>query len=193
LNIAWLFFIAANCKLATANSSMNIQSAEALALQLFTTHGLRGWSFKFDRARLRFGCCNFTTKTISLSKALTELNHPAKVRDTLLHEIAHALVGKRKAHGKEWQSKAKEIGCNPKRCYTHEEVVIPKGKYTASCRSCGKEFQALRKRRGVACRACCRKLNGGKYSTEFLIEFRENGATTRTIPHARDGLLRRSQ
>jgi predicted SprT family Zn-dependent metalloprotease len=153
---------------------MNLLSAQTLAAQLLQTYGLKSWKFKFDRARLRFGCCNFSTKTISLSRVLTELNPPDKVRDTLLHEIAHALVGKNHAHGQKWKAKARELGCSPRRCYQYAEIVIPKGKYTAKCESCEKEFQAQRKRRGVACRACCKAKNGGKYSSDFHIVFREN-------------------
>ncbi len=153
---------------------MNLQSAETLALQLLAHHGLEKWKFRFDRARVRFGCCNFSTKTISLSCVLSELNPPAKVKDTLLHEIAHALVGRNCAHGEKWKARAREIGCNPKRCYPREEIIIPKGKYTASCGGCGKEFQALRKRKGVACRGCCKKYNRGKYSTDFMINFKLN-------------------
>jgi len=153
---------------------MNLQSAQILALQLFEKHSLLGWKFKFDRAHMRFGCCNFGTKTISISKVLTELNSPAKVRDTILHEIAHALVGKRNAHNLRWKTKAREIGCRAERCYSREEVQIPRGKYTASCLNCGKNFQVLRKRGGVSCRDCCKKFNHGKYSPRFLINFLEN-------------------
>ncbi|MFH1546117.1 MAG: SprT-like domain-containing protein [Patescibacteria group bacterium] len=153
---------------------MNLLSAQTIALQLFEEHGLEKWKFKFDRARTRFGCCNFTNQTISISRILTQLNSPEKVKDTILHEIAHALAGKNCAHGKAWRAKAVEIGCVAKRCYSKEEVETPRGKYTAKCGNCEKEFQAMRRRKGVACRECCRRLNGGKYSAEFRIEFAEN-------------------
>ena len=153
---------------------MNLLSAQIIALRLFEKHGLKKWRFKFDRARARFGCCNFSTKTISLSRILTQLNSSEKVKGTILHEIAHALAGRHSAHGKAWRVKAAEIGCNPQRCYSQSEVKTPRGKYTAKCGNCGKEFQVLRRRKGVACRECCRKLNGGKYSAEFQIEFYEN-------------------
>jgi hypothetical protein len=50
------------------------------------------WSFQFDSAKLAFGKCNFTDRVISLSRHLVELNNEAEVRDTVLHEIAHALA-----------------------------------------------------------------------------------------------------
>ena len=71
---------------------MNLKDAEELALSLMRKHGLSHWEFGFDRAKRRFGACNFSKKRISLSKYLTEVNEIEQVRDTILHEIAHALA-----------------------------------------------------------------------------------------------------
>ena len=72
-------------------------------------HGLGDWTFQFDRAKRRFGACNYTTRTISLSRTLTRLNDDAAVRETLLHEIAHALTPGA-GHGPAWQVKCLEFG-----------------------------------------------------------------------------------
>ena len=70
---------------------MELADAESLALELMRQHGLLPrWKFKFDRAIRRFGCCNEGKRLISLSARLTELNSEYEVRDTILHEIAHA-------------------------------------------------------------------------------------------------------
>lgn len=149
--------------------TMNLLSGQKLALHLLSFYDLESWSFRFDHAKKRFGCCNFNTRIISLSRHLVELNSEEKVRDTLLHEIAHALVGPRHAHDKVWKAKVKEIGGKPERC-VGEDVLIPKGKYTASCPSCGKNFQAQRKRR-IACGKCCKQYNCGRYLEKFRIQF----------------------
>jgi predicted SprT family Zn-dependent metalloprotease len=153
---------------------LNLNSAEILANQLLAQYNLEEWKFKFDHARLRFGCCDFGKKTISLSRVLSELNSAEKVQDVLLHEIAHALVGKKHAHGKVWQEKAIEIGCNPKRCYLPSEIKTPISKYTVNCMKCGKNFQASRRRKNAACRSCCKQFNNGRYSNKFLVVFEEN-------------------
>ena len=153
---------------------MHLHSAEMLAYQLLSKYKLHEWKFKFDHARSRFGCCNFSNKTISISRVLTELNSLAKVKNTLLHEIAHALVGKKHAHGKVWQNKAIEIGCKPKRCYSPDELKVPLAKYTVSCKNCDKKFQASRQKKGAACLACCKKFNHGRYSSKFLMVFTQN-------------------
>lgn len=153
---------------------MKLEQAESLALKLMTEHGLiPKWSFRFDRAKVRFGCCNFTKKEISLSKSLTELNDKAKVYDTILHEIAHALVGPFFGHGKKWKQKVIELGGEAKTRYHHTDVILPKRKYTTHCPSCNQTAQAQRKRK-VACRTCCQKYNKGKYSEKFRIVFTEN-------------------
>ena len=154
---------------------MNLSAAMTLAKQLLKKHSLQDWNFKFDYARRRFGCCNFTTTTISLSKILVELNPPQKVLDTLLHEIAHALVGPRHNHDLIWKEKITEIGGKPKAQFREAEVAIPKSKFVAVCPNCQREFPVFRRStKKVACRDCCRKFNHGKFSRSFLLKFAEN-------------------
>src|SRR5580704_15295082 len=54
------------------------------------------------------GVCVFPCKTIVLSARLVDL--PNQIETTILHEIAHALVGYEAHHGSVWQTKAREIG-----------------------------------------------------------------------------------
>jgi len=150
---------------------MQLADAQALAEQLMTQHGLSRWSFHFDRAKVRFGLCNFRDRVISLSRHLTELNHEAVIKNTLLHEIAHALVGLKHAHDKVWQAKAIEIGCDGARRYNAASINTPKLKYSATCASCQKIYQAQRVRKHVACGLCCKTHNQGKFSKKFKLVF----------------------
>lgn len=146
---------------------MQPKNAKLLALKLMHMHGLikAGWDFKFDNAKIRFGLCNYRTKVISLSRHLVKLNDEAATIDTLLHEIAHALVGHKHGHNRVWRTKAREIGCNGMRCHTHETVAP---KYTGHCPSCKREIKKHR-RNAVACGKCCRLYNGGRFKHEYLI------------------------
>ena len=74
---------------------MDLSVAEKLAISLMDRHGLldKGWHFKYDNAVKRFGVCMFRPKVIGLSSKLTLLNDREKVKDTILHEIAHAIAG----------------------------------------------------------------------------------------------------
>ena len=106
--------------------AMNLHEASFLAKQLMRQHGLdaAGWSFSFDHARRRFGRCNYTHKRITLSRPLTLLNNLDEVRDTILHEIAHALAPGA-GHGARWRMKCLQIGARPRRCYDERSIVAP--------------------------------------------------------------------
>ena len=103
---------------------MDLNDAAKLAVLYMDLHELNGWQFRFDRATRRFGCCHHSSKTISLSRDLVSLNDKRDVRDTILHEIAHALAGpKVRPHGREWREIALRIGCNGRRCYGDEVLM----------------------------------------------------------------------
>ena len=75
---------------------MDLDSAEQIAEHLMTRHGLmgRGWSFAFNRRKRSLGLCHYTARRIELSSHFVEMNDETQVRDTVLHEIAHALAGR---------------------------------------------------------------------------------------------------
>lgn len=113
---------------------MNLNDAQSLAYQLMRQHGLwPAWSFEFDNSVRRFGVCSHHRKLIGLSKPLTLLNDVSEVRDTILHEIAHALVNGKHGHDNVWKAKCREIGARPVRCYSKETTEIVKGRYQATC------------------------------------------------------------
>ena len=89
---------------------MDTSEAKELAVSLMCKHALvsKGWSFQFDESVRRFGLCSYRTKTISLSRTLVELNPIEQVRDTILHEVAHALAGPTAKHGTVWKLMANQ-------------------------------------------------------------------------------------
>jgi predicted SprT family Zn-dependent metalloprotease len=136
---------------------MNLYAARDLAVSLMRAHGLMGWTFAFDHARRRFGACRYRAKRITLSRHLAFLNGEEEVRDTILHEIAHALTPG-DGHGEKWKRKCLEIGAKPVRCYTDEAVVSPPRRiapYLIGCARC--DWWADRHRltrRKLVCRTC---------------------------------------
>lgn len=78
--------------------------------RLLRLHGLADWELVFDRARTRFGVCRPARRQIGLSRSLTVLSTPEAVRNTVLHEIAHALVGAEHGHDDVWRARALAIG-----------------------------------------------------------------------------------
>ena len=136
---------------------MNLYAARDLALALMRRHGLHDWAFAFDHARRRFGSCRPGRQLITLSRPLTFLNDEAQVRDTILHEIAHALTPG-DGHGPKWKRVCLAIGAEPKRCYGDAEVVSParrQAPYEIGCRRCGWWADRHRlTRRKLVCKSC---------------------------------------
>jgi predicted SprT family Zn-dependent metalloprotease len=95
---------------------MDLFRAEREAKMLMAAHGLTGWRFEWDNAKRRFGRCRHSDRLISLSRVLTVQRTEDAVRNTMLHEIAHALVGASHGHNEVWRRKALSIGCDGRRC-----------------------------------------------------------------------------
>ena len=70
------------------------------------------WTFGFDLAASRAGVCRYQDKRIDLSASFCLKATRAEITDTLLHEIAHAIVGQPHGHDAIWQAKALELGCS---------------------------------------------------------------------------------
>jgi len=136
---------------------MDLAAAERLARELMDQHGLAGWRFRFDRAARRFGSCRYRQKLITLSARLTLLNAADQVRDTVLHEIAHALTPG-DGHAASWRAVCARIGAKPARCYRDDEVVSPPTKparFQIGCRTCGWWHDRRRlTARALVCRKC---------------------------------------
>ena len=131
---------------------MQANDALNLAHTLMKEHGLHDWTFKFDKAIRRFGVCKPRQKVISISLPLTKLNDEARVKNTLLHEIAHALTPG-SHHGREWYEKAIAIGCDGQRCYDGRLVVQPKKRWVAQCPTCRMKVERTKQTRS-SCGTC---------------------------------------
>ena len=125
-----------------------------LAASLLDEHGLTDWSFDIDRATSRLGACHHFQRAILLSNSHCIKTNAENIRDGILHEIAHALVGPRHYHDQVWRSKALEIGCSAR--------VTNK-----MCLECGKFRKTQRKRNNCARTNCGYDVNFRDYSHEL--------------------------
>lgn len=137
---------------------MDTRAALDLANSLLYQHGLQDWRITLDRATSRVGVTRHSTKTIGLSAPLVALNDSALIRNTILHEIAHALVGPGAGHGPVWRRKAREIGCDAKR--TASNAVTPPKRYMTTCETCGRSAgRSKRPQAGSVYRCQCSRGN----------------------------------
>ncbi len=148
---------------------MNHSEAQSLALELMNQHGVSHWTFRFDRALRRFGYCRYQPKVISLSYELVGANDVVEVKDVILHEIAHAIVGPGNGHNYVWRQAARRIGARGTRCYPEHVQGVQK-KWIGNCPNCGKVFYCHRRRR-ISCGRCSKIWNPA-----YLIPWRPNVA-----------------
>jgi predicted SprT family Zn-dependent metalloprotease len=117
--------------------------AQQLAADLMARYELLDWSFTFNRSKRAMGYCRFGLRIIELSRHFVERNGLEVVRDTLLHEIAHALVGPGHGHDATWKQMCRLIGAKPERLSF--EVHMPEGRWQAICPGCGLHHHKHRK------------------------------------------------
>src|SRR5262245_27383197 len=100
-----------------ARSQAQIEAIIQLARSLMSHHQLAHWGFQVDNGTKRAGSCQYGTQSITLAYEFAKRAPAEVIRETLLHEIAHALVGRTHHHDDVWRAKAVEIGGSGRRCH----------------------------------------------------------------------------
>lgn len=126
---------------------MTFTEVRDLGYEYMMLHGLTDldWRFGFNDHKRTLGMCYYKKKRIEVSQELVRSGNVEQIRETILHEIAHALVGPHKAHGQEWRAMAIKVGAKPVACA--DGAVPPTGrgaKYKADC-PCGIPHYRYRK------------------------------------------------
>jgi predicted SprT family Zn-dependent metalloprotease len=137
---------------------MNKEEAKRIARQKMDENGLQDWKINIETAYSRAGVCFHYEKEIRLSEQYIARMPEIEVLDTILHEIAHAILPTGHGHDEVWKATCIKIGCRPQRCIP-EEFKIEK-KWVAICPTCGTRFgrQKRVKRSDIRwCRKCHRK------------------------------------
>jgi len=149
---------------------MTRTDASLFCREQLNKYGLKEWSVRLNNnPETKFlGLCSYKDKAIILNGYHCELHSENEVRNTILHEVAHALMPGH-GHNSLWAAKAREIGCtNTLSCGTvdvpasvveairsgaqveveHEEQLITTTKYRITqlkdkCEVCHKEAVEL--------------------------------------------------
>ena len=136
---------------------ITLQEVEDFAYQKLMEYELLDWHFGFDLAQNRGGVCKSRSKVITLSVTYCLKASREEVLDTVLHEIAHAIVGPKHQHDKVWKEAALRIGCNGEVCHSVNHGL---DKWEGSC-PCGQTWKRkkLQKRvRNGTCPKCNAKI-----------------------------------
>ena len=138
----------------------------------------KGWTFVWDnKAVRRYGQCRYGSKEIGVTKKLVAINEISDSEDVVLHEIAHALVGRGHGHDGSWKIMCRKVGAVPERCYKSEfnggEVKQINHKYVLVNKDTGtiyKRYYRKPKRMDWS----TRWIGGKKKETEGKLEIRPN-------------------
>ncbi len=129
-----------------------------------------GWTFGFDLAPSRAGVCRYSERRIELSVSYCLAATRSDIEDTILHEIAHAIVGPRHNHDRVWREKAREIGCLGERCHRVQHSVP---KWIGEC-GCGQQwFRHVLQRRltfGRVCAKCLGEISWKRNTVSYTAE-----------------------
>jgi predicted SprT family Zn-dependent metalloprotease len=102
------------------NWSLRVNTIKDFTESKLKEHGLaaQGWKLKWNR-RLKStgGRCCYRNRLLEIGVLYLSKATDADVKDTVLHEIAHALTPGHK-HDQVWRHKALLIGCTGMRCHT---------------------------------------------------------------------------
>jgi predicted SprT family Zn-dependent metalloprotease len=139
-----------------ANRITEVYAEGQAALEKF---GLvqQGWRFELDNAKRRVGLCSHKTKTISVSIHYIFKSTSEEITDTILHEVAHALVGSKHGHDWTWKSKAVEIGAKPERLAGEGVESTASPNFIIECSGCGQRWHRyrLKRRAYVGAKSVC--------------------------------------
>lgn len=145
-----------------------------LARTLMNQHGLSDWKIEWSRAKKTHGLCRYSTKTLVFSAVAFQHIGEAEVRDTILHEIAHALAGHRAGHGPEWRRVCLAIGGNGKQYVTREAAQAVPAAWVGTCRNGHTSQMHRAPLRVKACGHC-----SPSFRPENVYTWKQNG---RTVP-----------
>lgn len=144
-----------------AASPFTLLEAQRIALDLMTKAKLveKGWTFGWFKSERVMGRCVERRRVITLNSRFVLHNPKRLVVETILHEIAHAVVGCKFNHGPEWQAAAVAFGVSPDaKCSADVKFGDPR--YVGKCPKCQRStaIRRVSRRNGSViiwvCREC---------------------------------------
>ncbi len=104
------------------------------------------------------GCAASASARSGSARRSPTLHSEDEVLDTILHEIAHALVGPQHGHDAVWRAKAREIGCSGERCVSSDSARVP-GDWVGRCPAGHEKHRHRAPTRLMSCGECSRRFD----------------------------------
>jgi predicted SprT family Zn-dependent metalloprotease len=106
--------------------------AASLVATIFQRCGLTDWRLTWDnRSKTRAGLCSYASRSLTLSTAFVARCPAQDIQQTLLHEVAHAVVGAAHHHHDQvWCQAAQQLGCQDDKC---QPVQIMRAPFVLTC------------------------------------------------------------
>jgi SprT protein len=132
------------------------------------------------------GRADYRRKLISLNPRLRE-HGLAEIDRTLRHELAHFLAqfraGRRRIlpHGREWRAACHDLDIgDEKRCHNLPFPTRTRARrFIYKCPNCLLDFPRVRRiKRAIACLACCRAHNRGRFHPKFRLQLWQSRVMT---------------
>lgn len=123
-----------------------------------------GWHLAFDLAPARGGLCRYREKLITLSVSYCLKAAKENIVNTLLHEIAHAIVGPQHGHDATWKMTARRIGCTAERCHRVEHT-LPRWRGRCGCGQVWKRQRLTQRARTGYCSNCKKSIEWKREGT----------------------------
>mgnify|MGYP001558762152 FL=1 len=154
-----------------AMAALPVEALEALLDRLNRVHfggRLKPPRLVFSgRMRSAAGMADYRDWAIRVSVAYHEHHGwERELEDTLLHEMIHLWLrqrGRPSGHTPEFRALAAAMGC-PR----YAKRMPPRREIGYRCLQCGAAV-VYRRRVTLACRSCCDRFNGGRFSRRFLL------------------------
>lgn len=153
----------------------DLHAVRFAAEALMASHLDASWTFAFDNAKRRAGACDYTRKRITLSRYLSARYDDETNRQTILHEIAHALAGSDAGHGAHWKRIARDLGYTGGTTH-HGETATELAPWVGTCPAGHVAYRHRRATRQTSCARC-----SAAFDARFLFtwERREISAAVR--------------
>lgn len=157
----------------------NLQDSIKLTEILLKDYNLKDWTVTTNNRKRAFGVCNYSKKTIELSKLLVPICSTSAIWNTITHEVAHALAGHMAGHGPKWQHIHKSLGGNGERLSSLENAVGGKEakenfistnyKYVGTCPNGHVSHRNRKPTRKCSCGVC-----SNRFDNRYIITYKLN-------------------